>query len=308
MSSASIIIATADRPQIVLDCIRCVREQIPPEVEILIVDAGRQAPVDEVALLALWPALRVIRATRRNAGLQRNEGVKQAKNPILIFLDDDCFVQPGWWPAIVSPLLQAPGANASAAGARGIGAVAGAVWCNPSPQFTSRRGGYVNLLGSPVQVTHRSVDAPRFVDWPMSTNMAIQKTVMEEIGGFPSVYGVYDEDVDLGLKIRKAGWALYFEPAAAVYHYYLKRGPRIPTKRTEFNAGRNRAILLVRNYGLSLRLILFFLTTPPWRTACAVGRILRWGGSQLGHVAAYVAGMVWGVWLGIRNPTKNDRL
>jgi hypothetical protein len=188
-----------------------------------------------------------------------------------------------------------------------IACVAGAVWCNPRPTFTDQRGGYVNWRGEPIQITHRSDKAPVNVDWPMTTNMAIRKDVFCDIGGFPAVYGIYDEDVDLGLKIRRAGWGIRFAAQAAVYHTYLLRPARIPTKQYMFLLGRNRSILLVRHFGNSLRLALFFLTAPfiqGWR---GIVKVVRCCVQAIGHFAAYVAGMVVGVVLGIRSPVSSDK-
>ena len=343
---ASIVIATAERPSIVFDCLRCLKEQVPPEIEVVIVDAGRDAPVDEALVRDCWTNTLLIRSDVMNAGLQRNEGVRRAANELIIFLDDDCFIQPGWWPNIINPLLddgrqtadsrqqttddrQPRGREArTTKGEHGtarrsltnnnytnnslpsypIGAVAGGVWCNPDPKFTKKRGGYINWRGEPVQITHRAEGVQEFCDWPMTTNMAVRKSVMEEIGGVPSVYGVYDEDVDLGLKIRRAGWEIAFVPQAAVYHYYLQRPSKPMTKRSEFLLGRNRSILLVRHYGLSSRLVSFVLVTPWIRLAKALWHTWRATVTNLCHAAAYVAGMFHGLVIGARNPVDEDVL
>jgi GT2 family glycosyltransferase len=306
MNSISIVIATADRPQMVLDCIASFRAQVPTTVEVLVVDGGGDRPVDEEAVLSVWPGSRVVRSTVRNAGFQRNEGVRLARGEIIIFLDDDTLVQPKWWPAIVDGLGGERGTETSSRGQTPVAAIAGAVWVSPSPTFTDRPGGYVNLLGVPVQITHRSERAPRDVDWPLTTNMAVLKSAFEAVGGFALAYGIYDEDVDLGLKLRAAGYGIRFEPRAAVYHYYLKRPPRQKTKRSEFLLGRNRAMLLVRNFGVCSRLLLFLLVTPFVQLAVVFATILRSTYRSCGHAAAYVCGAVSGVVAGLRHPVGKD--
>jgi GT2 family glycosyltransferase len=292
----SIVIPTIGRPTEVLDCIRSFKGQIPPEVEVVIVDAGREQSVVAEAVLHEWPNSRVLRAPVQNAGIQRNAGARAAQGEIVVFLDDDCYVQEAWWPKIIAPFDDSA-----------VGAVAGAVWCNPNPKFTNDRGGYVNFFGYPVQVTHRGIGAPREVDWPLSTNMAVRTRVMTEVGGFSEIYGIYDEDVDLGLKIRRAGWKIMFEPEAAVFHYYLKRPGRIPTKQTQFRAGRNRAMLLVRNYGVSVRLLLFLLTAPVLRLGQSGYGACLCVVKHLGHWAAYLCGIVMGVVEGFRHPVEKDK-
>lgn len=321
-ATATVVIATADRPAMVLDCVRRFAEQVPAGVEVLVVDAGRDAPVEIGTLAGIWQNSRVVRWQQRNAGLQRNEGVRLAKHETVVFLDDDCFVQAGWWPGIIEPLtnpawLQGgadvrsvrctiPPVFHASRQSRGIAAVAGGVWVNRAPKLVDRPGGYVNAFGEPVQITHRGAGAPRFVDWPLTTNMAVRRDVFMEVGGFAAVYGIYDEDVDLGLKIRRAGWRIAFQPESAVYHYFMERGRKPVTKRSEFLAGRNRSILLVRNYGMSHRLLLFLLTAPWVKLGGALLRIGRAVISGLGHAASYVAGMAAGVVAGLKNPIDSD--
>ena len=322
--NTSVVIATIGRAELVEACVRSMASVgTPPGVEVVVVDAGGTGWVDEEKLKALWPNSRVIKSSIRNAGVQRNMGVKQACGDIIIFLDDDCYIQPGWWPAIISPLcgdgpshersadaslnISTTKQSATAIPHKGIACVAGAIWRNPSPQFTDARGGYVNLFGFPIQVTHRSGKAPREVDWPISCNMACLKTAYIDIGGMADVYGVYDEDVDLGLKWRNAGWGLIFEPRAAVYHYSVSQQKKITTKKTEFKAGRNRAILLVRNYSLSVRLLLFLCVVPVLKGWQILSAVCNQFAKSTGHAAAYLSGVIYGIYVGIRNPVKQDR-
>ncbi len=66
-------------------------------------------------------------------------------------------------------------------------------------------------------------------------------------------------------------------------------------------------MVLVRNYGFSLRLVLFLLTAPVIRLGGAIKVILRQVVKNTGHWIAYLAGIVCGVIDGKRNPTSQDR-
>jgi GT2 family glycosyltransferase len=300
--TVSVVIATIGRAELVEECLRSmVAVGTPSGVEVVVVDAGGAGWVSEVKLKAIWPNTRVVISVVRNAGVQRNIGVKQASGEIMIFLDDDCIIQLGWWPAIVEPLCES-GNDGSA-----IAAVAGAIWRNPSPRFTDARGGYVNLFGYPIQVTHRSEKAQREVDWPISCNMSCLKKAYIEVGGMADIYGVYDEDVDLGLKWRNRGWRIVFEPRAAVYHYSVSQQRKVITKATEFRAGRNRAILLVRNYGLSLRLLLFLSGVPFVKIWQILRELYKQAVKSMAHAGAYAFGVLRGLYEGVRNPVKQDR-
>ena len=295
--SLTIVISTGDRPKMLYDCIRSMSDtEVPASVELIVVDAGQDELVDDSEVGRLWPNSSVIHMLEKNMARQRNEGVRKAAGEITCFVDDDSYIQDGWYPEILKPFAD-----------DNVGVVAGAVWCNPDPDFTDKRGGYVDLLGRPVQVTHRSVKAPREVDWSVGCNMAFRKNVYCELGGLAEIFGIYDEDIDLGLRVKKAGWRVVFQPSAPVYHYCNTRPHPPETKTTAFLAGRNRCMVLVRNYGFSARLILFFITVPAIRFWSAVRTILRQSVKGAGHWVAYVGGIACGVVDGLRNPTRKDK-
>ncbi len=293
---ASVIIATIGRPDLVCDCAQSMKlVGVPDDVELLVVDAGGENGVDPGELQAIWARSRVFPSRVKNAGIQRNLGAKLAASETLIYLDDDTLLQPGWWPAIVKPLEEPS-----------VGVAAGAVWRNPSPMFTDRRGGYVNAFGVPVQVTHRSEKAAREVDWPISCNMACRREAYHAVGGMAEVFGIYDEDVDFGLKLRRAGWRIVFVPGAAVYHYAAVQYHKPPSKQTAYRAGRNRAILLWRNYGLSFRLLAFLVAAPFDRLGRLVLGVVRFTYRAAGHAFAYLFGIPAGIRAAVRHPIGED--
>lgn len=76
-------------------------------------------------------------------------------------------------------------------------------------------------------------DLPRDVDWLSGCVLAIRRRAFEEVGGFDPGYFMYVEDVDLGLRLRRAGWRLRYVPDAEVVH------------RVGASTGRRRAAMVV---------------------------------------------------------------
>ncbi len=292
----TIVISTGERSAMVYDCLRSMQDiRVPIGAEVVIVDAGRRDPVDETRVRALWENSSVIHYPEANLTKQRNVGTRAGRGEFICFIDDDTLLQPGWWPGVVAPFADPK-----------VAVVAGAVWCNPSPDFTDKPGGFVSWLGIPSQVTHRSRNAPRDVEWPVGCNMAFRKSVWSELGGLSELYGFYDEDIDFGLRVRRAGYRVVFQPEAAVYHYCNLR-PKVPmTKQKAFLQGRNRCMLLVRNYGLSLRLLLYLLTAPWIRFWELTWPVLRLWFTNYGHFGAYLAGTVTGFIAGLKHPVRYD--
>ncbi len=59
---------------------------------------------------------------------------------------------------------------------------------------------------------------PREVDWLSGCALAIRREAFAEVGGFDPAYFMFVEDVDLGWRLREAGWRVRYEPTAGVVH------------------------------------------------------------------------------------------
>lgn len=59
---------------------------------------------------------------------------------------------------------------------------------------------------------------PREVDWAMATFMLVRRRAWDEVGGFDREQWMHAEDLDLGWRMRKAGWRTRYEPGATVFH------------------------------------------------------------------------------------------
>ena len=84
-------------------------------------------------------------------------------------------------------------------------AVLGSVW--PTNPFTRR---------------YRALDADptvaRDVDWASGAALWLRRDAIDGIGGWDEGFFMYLEDVDVGWRLRNAGWRVRYEPAAEVVH------------------------------------------------------------------------------------------
>ncbi len=58
----------------------------------------------------------------------------------------------------------------------------------------------------------------RFVDWVSGACLLARRTMLEAVGGFDEQFFLYEEDADLCLRARGAGWRVLFTPAVTVVH------------------------------------------------------------------------------------------
>jgi glycosyltransferase involved in cell wall biosynthesis len=90
--SCSVVISTRDRPELLAECLRSVREQGAVR-EIIVVDsAPRNAATEGVAALS---GARYLRVDRPGLSRARNAGGRAAVGEIIVFLDDDVTLEPG---------------------------------------------------------------------------------------------------------------------------------------------------------------------------------------------------------------------
>jgi len=84
-------------------------------------------------------------------------------------------------------------------------ALRGFVW--PRNPFTRR---YRELDADP--------DVARDVDWASGAALWLRRSAIDGIGGWDEGYFMYMEDVDVGWRLRSAGWQIRYEPAGQVVH------------------------------------------------------------------------------------------
>jgi len=61
-------------------------------------------------------------------------------------------------------------------------------------------------------------DAPVEVDWLSGACLFVRRTAWEQVGLLDEQFFLFWEDADWGLRFRKAGWRVYYVPAATGTH------------------------------------------------------------------------------------------
>jgi GT2 family glycosyltransferase len=127
---------------------------------------------------------------------------------LYVALNNDTRVLPGFLDAAADALEVGVGA---AGGPVRDAAGSGGLWY---------AGGGVNFLTGTVrqQRSRRAAAKRRDVGYIPATAMALAPAAWREVGGFDPRYFLYNEDLDLCLRLRRAGWRLLFEPRMACEH------------------------------------------------------------------------------------------
>lgn len=139
-----------------------------------------------------------------NAGMAALSGLMDA----LVVLNNDVQLLPGFLDAAVAAL------------GPGIGAVGGPVVEEGGEGRLWYAGGRVRYLTGTVWQSQRPRDAARARDvgFIPGAAMAFAPQAWRQVGGFDPSYFLYNEDLDICLRLRRAGWRLRFEPGMACVH------------------------------------------------------------------------------------------
>ncbi len=137
----------------------------------------------------------------------RNIGAQSAQGDVLCYTDADCIARPDW----IARLLKRHNNGAKVVGG-GVAVEYDNYWqlCDNVVAFT------------PFLETSK----PGVRPYLPSLNFSIRRTLMQHIGGFDERFPLAaGEDTDLSFRLRRAGYTLWFEPQAAVFHRHPRFSP-----------------------------------------------------------------------------------
>jgi GT2 family glycosyltransferase len=242
-SRLSVVVVTYNSRDAVAASLPRLCGQLRREDEVIVVDnASSDDTVARVRELA--PGARVIRS-HANVGFAAgaNAGAREATGDVLLFLNPDATPAPGFadairrredgWGAWMGLVTADGGARVNTSG--GVVHFTGIAWAGDA--------------GRPVSA---APTAPAEIAFASGACLAVPRRDWERLGGFSEAFFMYQEDVDLSLRVRLAGGRLLVQPAAVVDHdYAFDKGP-LKWRLLE----RNRWATIVRCYPAPLLLLL----------------------------------------------------
>jgi N-acetylglucosaminyl-diphospho-decaprenol L-rhamnosyltransferase len=242
--------------------------------EVTVVD---NASVDTsmAVLAARCPEARAVLSARNlGYGAAANLGAQSTKAEYLLVCNPDLVASPGAVTTLAALLDRLPDVGLVGPMLR---EPSGAVY--PSGREFPGMGeaighGFLGLFwgGNPWTRRYRHIGQEqhqaREADWVSGAFFVARRTAFDEVGGFDERYFMYVEDVDLCWRLRRAGWAIRYEPAAEIVHTQGLSASQHPYRMLvahhrsmwrfawQTATGRERLLLPIVAGGLAARLIL----------------------------------------------------
>jgi GT2 family glycosyltransferase len=258
MPLVSVVALNWNTAQITCDFLQSIREHNTyPHIEVIVVDNGStEDPTSH-------PSVKVIR-TGENLGFAggNNVGLRAAKGDFLFIVNNDTEFTPGLIESLLAPFSSDPRVGVVCPKIRfffnrNIIQYAG---FSPINVYTGR----TTAIGS-LEEDKGQHDTPRYTEGAHGCAMMVKREVIEKTGMFPEKFFLYYEEWDWSFRIRKAGYEIYYQPEALIYHKEsMTVGKQNPMK--VYYHTRNRILFMRRNmsrFHLSIFVCFFTLFTVP---------------------------------------------
>ena len=152
-----------------------------------------------------------------NAGYER---ARSTGADYVVFLNNDTVVDPGFLGPLLTPLRERSE----------IGMTAPCIYYMDRPDRIWYAGGFVDLRTG--RFAHRGIrrrDAKRFgvakeTGYATGCCLAMRVADFGHVGGFDRRFGMYGEDVDLSLNVRRSGKQILYTPSSKVWHCVSSSG------------------------------------------------------------------------------------
>ncbi|MBE7467926.1 MAG: glycosyltransferase family 2 protein [Anaerolineae bacterium] len=235
----SIIIPHYNGAHYLTTCFNALRAQTYPHLEIILADNG--STDESVALTRRdFPEVKILELGQ-NLGLTGaiNRAIAQSQGEVIVPLNNDTEVIPGWAQALVDALCAHPEA----------GMIACKMLLFDRRDTLHSAGDGFGINGIPInrgvwQKDTGQFDHDTYIFGGCGGAVAYRRAMLDDIGLFDEDLFMYLEDVDLNWRAQLAGYRVVFAPQAVVYHHLSATGGGVIAS---YYTGRNTLFVLAKN-------------------------------------------------------------
>lgn len=274
----SIVIPNWNGRALLPDCLDSTKRTTSDlRLEIIVVDnASSDGSVEW--LRQAHPDVRVV-VNARNEGFARacNAGVRASTAPFAVLLNTDTIVQPGAFQRLLDLARRQPRL-----------AIAGAQLRNADGSFQSSHLPFPSLfldwmiISGVGRLLHgasypsggpEDEKGPQRTEWVGGAAFLVRRTAFDQVSGLDEGYFMYAEEMDFCYRLDRAGWQIWYEPAARVIH--LGGGSAASRGAREATLYRGRLRFYRLHHGAAAAGVLRWMILGFAAVKIAVHRILR---------------------------------
>lgn len=215
ISGVAVIIVTWNASALLAGVLDALSRQTFAPQRVVVVDNGSADAKMIATLIALHPGVEWMPlpdnrgfAVANNAGIAQCTGVE-----FIALLNPDAFPEPEW----LEHLVSAAKSNLESA------SFASRLLMHLNPDILDGAGDCMSIYGKPQRRGHGLRSDGLFMKadpifCPSAAAALFRRHALVEIGGFDDDYFCYVEDIDLGFRLRLAGYQATYVPEAVVHH------------------------------------------------------------------------------------------
>lgn len=211
-----------------------------------------------------------------------NLGAEQGAAPFVLFLNPDAYLRPGALPAVLDYMRSSSGADVGICGIRLVGndgetqhhCARFPTWRTFLGQSTGLQG-RPTLLFPPFAMRDFDHESDRDVDQVIGAFFFMRRGLFSDLGGFDERFFVYYEEMDLSLRVRRAGWRTRYLSTPVAFHLGGGTTDQVRAERM-FYSLRSRILYSFKHFTPTAAwgVVLLTLTAEP------LGRLLRAAGRR----------------------------
>jgi N-acetylglucosaminyl-diphospho-decaprenol L-rhamnosyltransferase len=221
--AVSVVVVSYNTRELLVACLASLAHTSLPLQVIVVDNASADGSAD--AARAHGPHVEVIANTENlGFGAANNAGLRAAQAPYVLVLNSDAAIRPGTIETLAGVLDARP--DAGVVGPRTVGAdgrpqVSFGPDLTPWNEWRQRRlvTGVKRGDGGALRRWERLASAESEVAWVSGSCLLARRDLLARMGGFDEGFFLYEEDVDLCVRIREAGFKVLFTPRAEVLHH-----------------------------------------------------------------------------------------
>jgi GT2 family glycosyltransferase len=231
----SVVVVSFNARPYLLRCLTSLATHVTLPLQVIVVDNASDDGSAE-AVRARHPAMQVIQ-NGANVGFAAacNRGLREARGEYCLLLNSDAEVCAGAVESLVGLLDERT--DVGIVGPRtlepdGSPQVSFGPDLTPLSEWRQRRR--VRALRERRPEAVREVEALCAREhepvWVSGACLLARRSALEAVGGLDERFFLYEEDVDLCLRVRKAGWRVVYTPRAVVMHHLGRSMEKIPAR------------------------------------------------------------------------------